>query len=220
MKIPATYARKFPGLIKKLKSQAGDYELPDGMDPIGLIILAFMEWNATSTMADDAYGRLMEDMVDFNELRITHPHELLERLPSNYPRAFERISRMHDTLNGIFRALHATSLEPLAAKSKKQLRSFLELLPGITPYVYTKVMLVGYGAHAVPIDEMLLELLKAEDYLPEDCGLSDGLGYLERHLRAEQSMEAHRVFRKWADDFGVVEVASGRKAPKAAAAGE
>lgn len=207
MKIAASYTKKIPDLIKRLKPN-GSAELPEGIDPIGLIIFSFMEWNATSAMASDALERLMHEMVDYNELRITHPHELLERLPAGYPKGFERISRMHDTLNGIFRALHATSLNPLASKNKKQLRAFLELLPGITPYVYTKVMLVGFGAHAIPVDDMLLELLKAEDDLPADCTVLDAVTFLERHIRAEQSMEVHGLFRKWADDFGVPEVSS------------
>ncbi len=201
MKNATAYSKKLATLQKKLKQSYQPVD-PDPLPPLARLVMAFLEWNADTHSAHDAYGRLMEACVDLNDLRVTHSHEVARLLGPKYPLAEERAERMRDAMHAIFKQFYATSLEPLGSRGKKQVRSFLDSLPGMVPYVAAQVTLMGYGGHAVPVDEVLVELLKGEQAIDPEATLPEVVAFLERHVRAEQALETHLLLRGWADAQG------------------
>lgn len=187
------------------------------MNPVAQLIFASLEWEATRAQAEAAYTRLMAEMVDYNDVRVTHAHDLVRILGPDYPLVHERIERLNDVLQEIFRREHATSLDNLENLNKKQARTYLDTLPGMTPYVAAQVMLVCLGAHAVPVDQTLTDLLKAEDAVDEDASLPDAVSFVERQFKAGQGLEAHLLLRAWVD-AGPKRVSTAPKTRKRAAA--
>jgi hypothetical protein len=216
VKNAANYARKLHTLLKKI-APSGGFEPLASVDPTTRLVVGFLQWNATTRQAENALQRLMGEVVDNNDLRVTHPAEVAGILGPRYPRAEERAARLRDALQAVYQREHATSLDALAGKAKKDVRAYLDSLPGIVPYVSAYVMLVGYGGHAAPLDEKLLELLRQQEVVDPSAELEEVAGFLERHIRAEDALEAHLALQAWADDPSSVKLSPGGRATRSKA---
>ena len=201
MKNATAYARKLNPLLKKLR-QAHQPVEPEPLPPLARLVMSYLEWNADTKQATEAYQRLMENCVDINDLRVTHAHVVARLLGPKYPLAEQRAERMRDALHAIFKAFHATSLDPLSVRGKKQVRSFLDALSGMVPYVAAQVTLLGYGGHAVPVDDVLAELLRQEEVVDPEATLGEIVAFMERHIRADNAHQTHLLLRAWADAAG------------------
>lgn len=198
MKNESTYAKKFTTAWKKIKAAGTPDPLPP-LDPTMLILVSFLEWNSTRAKALKAQGRLMAELIDLNDLRVSHQEELLELLGDSYPDASERIARLLEVLHEVYLREHGMSLESLAGKSKKIVKNYFDTLPGIVPYVANQLMLLSYGGHAVPVDDHMVALLLAEKCIDEEATLDEVTAFLERQIKAADAVESHHILRAWAD---------------------
>ncbi len=217
MKNAANYARKLRTLLRKIMPSGGFEPLPT-VDPATRLVIGFLQWNATTRQAHAALQRLMGGVVDNNDLRVTHPAEIAGILGPRYPLATERAARLRDALQAVYQREHATSLDGLTGKAKKDVRAYLDSLPGIVPYVSAYVMLVGFGGHAMPLDDRLLELLREQGVVEPSASLEEVAGFLERHIKAEEALVTHLALQAWADDPDGVKLSPSRKATRGKAA--
>ena len=175
-------------------------DLPTEIDPIGQLILGLLEWESTHANAKSVFDRLLERMVDYNDLRVSHPHEIKAILGHRYPKADDRIDRIRRTLQEIYVRQHAVHLDGLARKSKKEIRSYLDSLPGMPPYVAAQMTVLCFGGHAVPVDEVLVNLLRQEKAIDSEATIEQVESFLERHIRASEAVKTHASLRAWADE--------------------
>ena len=198
MKGSAEYARRLNTLLRKIRSaHASDpYEADD---PIGQLIYAFLHWNVPRRSADAAMSRIRQQTVDHNDLRVSHTHEIVLLLGERYPAGHERATRMREALHEIFNRQHTLSLHKLIGKPKKEVRHYLEQLPGMAPFVAAHVSLVVFSGHAVPVDDRLCDLLRAEEVVNPDLSLAQVTGFLERNVRADDAAETHAALTAWVD---------------------
>ena len=197
MKNESNYAKKFELLLKKIRRRHR-VELPE-LGPMDQLIVGFLEWNATARLAAKAHEQLMAELVDNNDLRVSLPQELLALIGSKYPQGDERVSRLREVLNAVYVREHAMSLDSLAGKPKKQVRAYVDGLPGITQYVGAQLMLLGFGVHAMPVDDHIAELLRAEEAVDPAASVGEVAQFLERRIKAGDAAEVHRLLRIWAD---------------------
>lgn len=209
MKNETTYVKKLAALLKKIKAFS-PAEPPPQSDPVTQMVVGFLEWNSTRKAAREAHQRLMAVMVDSNDLRVSHPHEIVALIGERYPQAEERAARMHEALQEIFIREHAVALQELANKPKKQARTYLDTLPGMTTYVAAQVTLLCIGGHAMPVDEPMAQLLKEEGAAPPAASVEEVASFLERHVKAEDAIAVHHMLRAWTDEH------SGRGSKKSA----
>ena len=185
-------------LLKKLKAPPED---PPQRDPIAQLVFAYLQWQATTPQAEEAMGRLMEPVVDFNELRVLHHYDMVALLGEDYPLVHQRIARLKETLHEVYHRERATELKTLAGKGKREARAYLDTLHGTPPYVAASVTLICFGGHALPVDEKLVSLLADEGILDEagvDPHVAENL--LLRQLKAGDAIGAHYQLQAWADD--------------------
>ena len=204
MKSDSPQAKKFFSLIKKIKSQY-DLEAPVKIDPAIQLAISFLSWNATLAKADTAYASLMEELVDINELRVSLESEVMEIIGKSYPQVDERLTRMRESLNEVFKREHATAMSSIASKGKKEQRAYLDTLPGMVPYVASQVALLSFGAHAIPIDDKLNYLLTQEGILDEGTPTTDVESALIRVVKAADAMDTHLALQAWSDEHRVTE---------------
>lgn len=195
--------KKFSAILKKLSSAIDELEASEPRDPISELVISFLEWDATTKQADAAYKRLMADLVDHNDLRISQPHEVIAAIGLRYPKAEERVMRMMETLQEVFVREHGMTLERLKEATKKQARAYLDSLPGITPYVSAKVTLFCFSGHAIPVDGPLTELLQKEGVVDEGATPGQVESLLERAVKAGVARSAYAALRAWSDDPGL-----------------
>jgi endonuclease-3 len=172
------------------------------MAPADQLVSAYLQWNATRKQAQTAYGKLTGSLVDLNDIRVSLPGELVDAIGPRYPRVEERVARLRDALQSIYLREHGMHLKSLEGKAKKDVRAYLDALPGMVPFVAAYVMLFSYGAHAIPVDDRIAELLKKHDAIDADAGADDIAGFLERRIKAADAEQTFLALRAWADADG------------------
>ena len=163
------------------------------------MILSFLQWNTTSRNADKALTRLIDAFVDFNELRVTMAHQVIELIGPDYPQAQERIERMQESLHEVFQREQAVNLDVLAKKSKKDVRAYLDCLPGTPPYVAAQMTLLCFEGHAVPVDDQLADLLRQGEIIEQDTTIAQIESFLERCIKADVARQTHAILTAWVD---------------------
>ena len=199
MKNESTFSKKFATFLKRA-AKAGSVDMDHSdLDAVGHLVTAFLQWESTTTAAATAYKRLMARVVDYNDLRVSHPQEVKAMVGPRYPKADERVCGLLAALQEIYVREHAVTLDGLAGKAKKEVRAYLVGLPGTPSYVAAQVTLLCFGGHAVPVDDVLVQLLKREKVVDDEATCQQVESFLERQIRASDAVESHAVLRAWAD---------------------
>jgi hypothetical protein len=202
MKNPANAAKKLSALLRKLGSGSPPRELPSTEDPIGTIVVSMLLWDSTTERAVAGFQKLMNEAVDYNDLRVCMPHETIEILGVRYPRVQERCQRLRAVLRGIYLREHAVSLDSLKGQGKREVKKYIESLDGITPYASSRVLLLSFDTHAVPVDEQLKDLLVDGEVCEPDVEISDLSAWLAAQIKAEDAAAAHYGLQAWSDKHG------------------
>lgn len=190
--------KAFAAVLKKALSAYNGQEA-DELEPIAELVVSFLTWNATSRQADAAFGKIMAQVVDLNELRVSLTNEVIELIGVRYPDAQQRVIRMLQSMMEIFDREHDYKMTSLASRSKREQREYLDTLPGIPPFVAARVALLAFGAHAMPVDDRLLTLLiKAEVFDPGTTPV-EAENWLTRQIKAGDAVKAYLAMQEWAD---------------------
>jgi len=193
----AAQAKKLDALIKRLSSVESESvgatpPPPEGADPlVHELLYAFLLWEAGPALANEGLKAIQEEFVDYNEARIGMSDEVAELLPKKYPLAPERCRRLRAGLNTIFKREHGLSLASLADMSKRDSRAYLDSIEGMTPFVASRITLLGLSAHTFPVDARLVETLSGAGACDEGENPDAVASRLERHFRAGQAAPAY-----------------------------
>lgn len=215
MKNESAYTKKFVALLKKIK-EAHQPAAFSEYDPVEHLVVAFLQWNSSRKLAEAAFTKLMAPMVDKNDLRVSHPHEIVALIGEDYPRADERAARLHESLQEIYNREHGVTLDSVSSQGKKQARTYLDSLPGMVSYVSSRVMLLSVNAHAIPVDDLLRDKLVSEEVVEPDATVEEISAFIERQVKSGEGIAAHLAMDEWSTVGGVRKTTSApRKLPPA-----
>ena len=189
-KISATEAGK---ALKRLLGKAKNAEnpFPGVTDATQVLIQSFLVWEWNGSRASSTWARMVEDVTDLNELRVTVVDDYLEYFGGGCPRAEERADRLRATLRGVFHREHSTDLSGPAGGPKKEFREYLDSLEGMTPFVAARTALIAAGSHAVPVDERTLRLLVKSGVIDADATIDSASQTMSRLVTAAQGLDTH-----------------------------
>lgn len=146
------------------------------------IVHSFLLWESSLSKADKAFAAIKEELLDFNELRVCLPNELMSIIGSRYPRCEERCLRLRACLNAVYEHEHRTALPGIEALAKREARLAIESLEGMVPFVAARVVLIELGGHAFPVDARIAAIVAEQSDLEESP--ASIAGKLERAFRA------------------------------------
>ncbi len=192
-------AQKLETLIAILRKRY-DVEQPESLEPIERLIHSFLTWEASATQATAALQCIKNNVVDFNELRVCMPDEILSIIGDNYPLGQERAIRLRTTLNDIFQKDHDLSLVHLREKNRNDVRDYLGSLEGMVSYVASRIMLLALGVSAIPVDEQLHTALIKTGVAHDNTNVISLASWLERQIRSGDRREIHLLFQYWVED--------------------
>jgi endonuclease III len=201
VKNPRQSARTLASLLRKLGKPREPLPLEDG-DPITVLVLSFLMWDSTTVRANAAHKRLMDRVVDYNDLRVSMPHELVEWIGPRYPQVLDRCQRLRAALRHMYKREHAVNLDRLKDMGRREVKSYLRSLDGIAPYVADRVTLLCFDAHCVPVDERLHRSLVKAGVGDETVEIADMASWLARQVKAVDAVVTHRALQTWADKVG------------------
>lgn len=172
----------------------------DHADPLDQLIYSFLLWETTRKQADAAFNKLNKAIVDYNELRVSDPAEIVDAIGKRYSRAEERAIRLQAALNAIYVNEYAVTLAPLADKPKRQARQYLAELEGMTPFVSARVTLVSLGGHAMPVDEALAGRLKRDGAADAEATIEQTQAFLEKQVRSAEAKQVHAALLHYVEN--------------------
>ena len=181
---------RFDQLLKSLRSRFEAFE-PAPLDLVSQFVYSFLLWEAGAAEAERVFRRIAGTIVDFNDLRICLPDEIVEMIGPRYPRVEERAMRLRVALNELYVREHSVSFDRIKDSPKRESRQYVETLEGVPPFVAGRMALLGFGGHACPLDERGLAALISEDVFEPDTPLDRASASLERHVKAAQGVETH-----------------------------
>jgi hypothetical protein len=201
VKNPTVAAKKLTALLRKLDSGRAPAHLPHPDDPIAVLIFSFLLWESTTDKAMAAYARLFEHLVDYNDLRVSLPHETADILGPRYPRVLDRCQRLRAALRTIYIREHAVNLNILKETGKRDARRYIESLEGIVPYVAARLLLLSLDTHAIPVDDQLRTQLIETEVGDASIEIPELSNWLASQIKAEDGVTAHYALQAWIDEL-------------------
>ena len=212
-------------LIKELSSSYGDAGgvscasliAPTDLsnDPlISELVFSMLVWEASIAHAVEASACIHRELIDLNELRVCTAGELAAILPSRYPRAQERSERLLSVLNTIFRREHQLSLTHLREMNKREVIAYFESIDGLAVFASSRVILLGLGWHAFPMDDWLTKQLASRGITETSLGIEEQTTRMERLVRASDSLKYYTLVEHWASDLRRAKSTAGSKSKK------
>lgn len=169
-------------------------------DPlVNEFVFSMLLWESSLSRAREAMVALVGGMVDYNELRVSLPEEIVSLIGDAYPRGLERALRVRAALNGIYGREYAVTLTGLSDQAKREVRAYLASLEGVPAFVAARMALIGFGAHAFPVDGRVIGFLSSRRILPVGIEAEAAAGSLEHALHAGEILPAHLAIEQWLD---------------------
>ena len=194
MKNSAKYQKR----MKKLFSRARKQPPPETEDTVRLMLMGVLEEDVSARKAARAMDVLEDEFVDFNELRVSPVKDIAERLGEDFPGARTKAVVMTEALKAVYQRTNSLSLAYLASKTKREIRNLLREALGLSPYAESVVTLYAFQGHAIPVDNLLLEALKLDEYIHPDSDVADLQGFLERIILNKDAARCHEALRRYA----------------------
>lgn len=200
--------RKWKALLKKLAAAhpapPADVEHPPApVTVIASAVHATMLWEASLPQANGALQQLTQHFADHNDMRVALPSHLIHAIGPQYPLAVERVLRLKSWLSDLYRRSTSLDLEYLRDLSKPDARRELASLHGLPEFAAAHVVVSSLGGHALPIDERLLTLLKADRVVDASSTPTHAMDLLEGFVKPDELAECLRLLRSWSDLRGV-----------------
>lgn len=202
MKNATAHAKKLRGLLKRVKPV--EPHQPTLTTLLDQVIYATLAYDASRKQASTAYEALMRMAVDYNDLRVTDPHEITRVIGEDYPLAPQRVYRLREILHAVYMREHSMDLlAALQKASKRDARAYLDALPGMMPFISASVVLFGLAGHAIPLDDLLMAKLQRDGILDAQATLHEAQAFLEHQIGAKDAIKAHHILRTFAETGGV-----------------
>ncbi|PCI09457.1 hypothetical protein COB72_06440 [bacterium] len=182
-------------------------------DPlISELVFSMLVWESSIEHAQRAVECIKANLIDLHELRVCTPEELTAILPSRYPRSLERSQRLIGILNSVFASENELSLNRLREMNKRDVIHYFNVIDGLPPFVSSRVILLGLGWHAFPIDDWLAKQLAREQITDTTLDIYQQTQRMEKIVRANDALRYYTLLEHWASDQRVSKIANSKAA--------
>jgi len=145
-------------LFTVLKKKGGSAE-PEARPLLEQLLYGICRENTTRDQADRAYQNLRAQFFDWNEVRVSSPHEVEEALAA-LPEPMQRAERIISLLQEVFEANFSFDLETMHKKGVKQAVKSLARFQAVNDHTVAWAVQQSLGGHAVPLDDMSLRVVQ------------------------------------------------------------
>jgi hypothetical protein len=214
MKDSIEYAPRLKKLCDRLKRETTTTPKTDLIDPCTAVVLACLSAVTTENKARLGLSRLRHTFVDLNELRVSHFEEVADILGKGFPHRKEIAQQIIGLLKDIYNTHDSLNLDDLREGSKRQAKAFIESLEDANAYIVARVLLLSIGAHAIPVHQQMLQMLRKENVIPANANEADVQGFLERQIPADQNLKIYALLRRQADSLRIKQTSKTKDADK------
>jgi hypothetical protein len=156
---------------------------------------AVLEYINESTLRS-AFKKFDDYFVDFNDMRVSRPEEIVEMLGEDGETARKAGVNVIRMLTSIFRKYNNVSLDSLKKVGKRQSRVILEKFDGMSSFSVDYCMLTALQGHAIPLTGKMIQYLRDNDLIHPAAERSDIEGFLTRQISASNAYEFYALLRR------------------------
>lgn len=196
MKNAAKNAEAIRSLLRSFQAEERHAPPPEKQDSLRALVRGAMTWGVSDARVDEVMRHMDREFVNVNELRVATELEIQEMLGSRYPDIQKRVQMITRALNAIFAREHTLSLDRLRGLNRRDARQFLRELPDMNPFVEAYVMLFGFDAPAVPLDEEMLAALREKGLFDASTKVEEAQRFIENVLKDEECLPFYRGLRR------------------------
>jgi endonuclease III len=181
--MPATInkQRLLTTLFTALKKQYGEQDNPSERPLLEQMIYALLREGSTRTEADKAFDRLLKTFFDWNEIRVSSPHEIEEVL-AGLPHPSAKAQRVISLLQEVFESTFSYDLEGMAKKGVKQAAKQIGRYQSANDYTVAWVTQQSLGGHAIPVDAPVLRTAHRLGLIDDDSSVEAARSSLEHQV--------------------------------------
>ena len=195
MKNSSKYSKKLHRLYNSLKRKYPKVQPVTHDDPVEALVYSIVSENLTARAAQTAMKRLVENFVDFNDLRVSRSEEIIEALGENTPETKQIASSLPKALAAVFNRYHTLSLEALKKLGKRPAKQVLEQMDGTSRFVVDYCVLTTLHGHAIPLTKKMLEYLRDNELVHPGADEQEIEGFLTRQIPAHNGYEFYQLLR-------------------------
>lgn len=198
MKNAQEYVRKIKQLNTKLKKDGSKANIENVDDSTQILVMGILSNYAAELRAAAAMRKLMETMVDMNDLRVSAVADLVPIIGVDYPKARQAAMEITQVFSSIFNSQHHLDVSFLKGQSKKAVNAFLQGLDGLSPHTAAFFRNRYLGHSDVPLDENMYAYLVKTGCIPEDVSHEEGQKFVSDQFKDREAANFYAMFKKFA----------------------
>ncbi|MFK7734644.1 MAG: hypothetical protein AB8B50_01365 [Pirellulaceae bacterium] len=142
-------------------------DAPSDRSVLEQMIYACCLEDADYEAAEDAFLRLQESFIDWNEVRVTTITELSESLVS-LPDPAAAAVRVKKNLQSLFESRYSFDIDDMIKMNQGKAVQELEKLAGMSKFVLGYVVQNALGGHSIPVSKSILHILLETEIISEN----------------------------------------------------
>ena len=196
MKNSKDYSRKIRKLYRTLGRKYPKVQEVSHEQVVDAIVHAVLSAELSEKATNSAIRRFADYFVDWNDLRVSRPEEIVDVLGRDTPTMREIASTIIRVLNGIFSQYHKVGLEALKKAGKRPARQALEKIDGASHFVVDYCMLTSLRGHAIPLTEKMIEYLRSNELVDLEADERQIGGFLAKQISARNGYDFFALLRR------------------------
>ncbi len=209
------FESRLKDIVHKLQTEYGACEqYPTRGDVVEEILLGILGRDTSEEKARDALERLRRSMVDYNEMRVAAAGDVIEEIGPGFAGVAGKAGDLVAALSRTYEQLETLDLTEFKARPKREAGKWLSEVPGIDAYTLGRVMLLCFGAHAVPVNQVALGWLQHYALFEATVDAGEAQSVLERHVRSTDAMKVFCLLQRLAEKAAPAPPAGKAAVPK------
>jgi hypothetical protein len=199
MKDSKKYADQLQKLYRSLKRKGSKVKEVVYEDITESLINAAVLEYMSESVTKAAFKRFGSHFVDFNDMRVSRPEEIVDMLGQDTEEAKKVGANVIRILASIFRKYNNVNLDSLRKVGKRQSRLIIEKFDGISRFCVDYCMLTALQGHSIPLTEAMIKYLRDNELVHPEAQLDDIEGFLTRQISATRAYEFYSLLRREAE---------------------
>ncbi len=199
MKNSSEYLARINKLYNRVAREYGAAASSEITDAVREMVLACLCEYTSQQQAEKILHRLMQEFVDLNEMRVCRPGEIADVIQPALPQADAVSENILLLLRSLYEQADTLTLEELPDKGKKEIKSLLDKLEAVSPFVKARILLRALGIHAFPVNQAKMDMFRAEEAIDPDADAAAVQAFLERNIPAGKTLKMYAALQYYAD---------------------
>ncbi len=193
-------AAKYEQLHRSLRKHFKIQPEPGERSVLEHLIYACCLEDARCEQADEAFAKLQQVYVDWNEVRVTTVIELSEAM-SSLPNATQAGHRIKRCLQSLFEARYQYDIDDMKKSNLSKATEEISAWKGISPFILNYVSQNALGGHAIPADALTMEILVQCEILTQAEADKKSVPGVERAIPKNKGFEFGSLLHQFAVEF-------------------